>query len=380
MLYYGQMQESVLTRTMKPTNRYKDIQKRLVFIVKNSYSQHLFLSETLTSLTIMLSPKMWLIIVLLGACISYSLPIHADNSAVAHKAMNCPDYPYFKPSNGPLALVNCDFHHTYDKRVNEILKTFGTVAGHPVLLNLGGNLIFKHNGQIETMNAAPDRFHLIKAFSHAMFTTNLILQYVHEGPLPPATKEELTTLQSHLTQSVAEMDDLDLQQEEKTLMKKLATHNLDFIKQLLKSNYFTQEKIKRFFFDNRATLENAIKLDAKIQLSLLDQAANQWLDSLNNKERQKLGIVVATAHQARANEISLQYFAKKLGFQYGEGAQHENGFVVLEGKFDEESALKLLARHYLDQEASFIMFNNPERLQNDVLGPAAHEILAANVK
>lgn len=275
-----------------------------------------------------------------------------------------------------ISQMNNDFHQAYASRVEDILQKTGAPGGIPVILNLGGRFIFKHNGQSESMDVSSTRFHTIKAFSHAFFATDLILQHLNDGALPIDRKEKLAVLQQHLRKAVAEINQLDLSDKEKTLVSNLAEHNLSYIHHLLKNNQFSAQANQAFFSENNKELEKIIKAAAKIELTLMDQTVNRWLDTLTVDECAKLGVVVATAHQARADELSLQYFSRKFGYQYGQGAQHEKDFVVLEGKFDEASALQLLARHYLDREAATTIFDDPERLQSDVLGPAAHDILS----
>lgn len=279
-------------------------------------------------------------------------------------------------ASGALSDINNDFHQAYENHVDEILQKIGAPGGIPVILNLGGRFVFKYNGQSESVNTTPAQFHIIKAFSHSLFATALILQHLPEGSLPIDARDKLIALQKHLRQSVAEIEQLDLSHKEKILVRNLAQYNLSYIHSLLKNNQFSEQANTLFFAEHQIELEIAIKAVVKRQLSLIDKTVNRWLSILSDDEREKLGVVVATVHQARADEVSLQYFANKFSYQYGEGAQHEKGFVVLEGQFDEASALKLLARHYLDREAATTLFNNPERLQSDLLGPAAGEILA----
>ena len=279
------------------------------------------------------------------------------------------------PATDPLTAINCDFHQAYMNRTDAMMQTLGATDGHPVILNLGGKLVFMHHGQSETVNAAPEAFHAIKTFAHALFATDLLLQHIEDGLLPTEAKDKLITLQSHIIQSVKEIDNLPLLPEEKMLIKNLTQQHLEYINQLITTNLFKQAELKHFFNTHRAELEKVIKLDAVLQLAILDKTINRWLDSLTPSEQEKLGVVVATVHQARAKELSLLYFMKKFHFKYGEGAQFERNFVVLEGRFDKESALKLLARHYLDREAAAMIFDDSERLQSDVLGPAASDIL-----
>src|SRR4029450_4850371 len=88
---------------------------------------------------------------------------------------------------------------------------------------------------------------------------------------------------------------------------------------------------------------------------------------VGREERPRLGVVVATSHQARAHNRVMQYFERKLGRPTGVGAQREDGLVSLEGAADEAAAEALLARHYIDREAAQVLFADPSRLQLDLL-------------
>ena len=72
--------------------------------------------------------------------------------------------------------------------------------------------------------------------------------------------------------------------------------------------------------------------------------------------------------------MTLQSFCRYVGSP-GEGAQLENCVVILEGSFDVQSATAQLARHYIDREAGQSIFQDPARLQADVLATAAEEYL-----
>ena len=316
-----------------------------------------------------LSIKWFLIVVLF-------LNAHPVLAAMAETTqLACPEFPYFRPTKGPLARVNCDFHKVYEQRVEQIIRTFGVPGGRAVILNLGGTLVLKYNGKTQTISITPPAYQQVKVFAHASFAVFLLLPQNKSGQLLPPIKLGLSHLEQHLQQSVATIPSIKISLKDKATVTQLANLTLDFINRVLTKNSWTAAERAVYFRNVKPLFFRTTKIAARLELSALDQAINPWLAKMSLQEQKNIGIVVATAHQARASEISLQYFAHKFGQQFGEGASLEHGLVVLEDKFDETAALKLLARHYLDRSAAQIIFNDEARLQRDVLADAARTLL-----
>jgi hypothetical protein len=281
----------------------------------------------------------------------------------------CPDFPYFFPKTGTLSVLNCDFHQQYEARIAQVLTTFGTSGGRPIILNLGGTLILKYNGNTTNTNITPATYHELKSFEHAALTVFLILSQMNPD------QSTLQMIQSHLEQAAPLISSLKLTHQSREITNQLVQGTLQLIRKLKNKPTYSRDKLAYEFKRIKPLLNKVTMIASKIELQALNDALNPWLAQMLPAERNRIGIVVATAHQARDREISLQYFSKKFGHRVGEGARYENGMVVLEGKFDETSALNLLARHYLDREVGDIMFNEPARLQRDVLADSAAIIL-----
>lgn len=287
----------------------------------------------------------------------------------------CPEFPFFEPKTGPLAITNCDFHHSYENRVNAIQKTFGAVHGRPLIMNLAGTLILKYNGKTESMSITPPAYHQIKSYSHITFTIYLLLSQNSPGNLTAATLTELQKLQSDTDAVQSMLPTLKLTPEANTTLAKLMDLTHVFLNKIIAERSWSYQELIDFYQRIKPFNEQAIRLSVQMELQTLDQAINKWLAMMGPDEIKKLGIVVATAHQPRAQEISLQYFAKRFQLRFGEGALYETALVVLEGQYDEKAAISLLARHYLDREAAQVIFNDPEKLQRDLLADAAKVIL-----
>ncbi len=289
----------------------------------------------------------------------------------------CPDFPYFRPKTGPIAVVNCDFHKAYEKRVEQIMRTLGAPGGRAVILNLGGNLVLKYNGKTETIDVTPNAYQDVKVFAHATMAVYLLLFQKNAGQLDPQIKLDLRALEQHVQQAAALIPSINISPKEKETVVQLATLTEDFLQGVLTKGDWTTAEVDAYFQQVKPLIFDTTKIALKLEIDALDKAINPWLADMSPEDQKKIGIVVATAHQARAREASLQYFARKFGQRFGEGASLEDGLVVLEEKFDETSALKLLARHYLDRSAATAIFNEPAKLQSDLLGDAAASLLGS---
>ena len=112
-------------------------------------------------------------------------------------AHECPEFSFAQPEEGPLAALNCDFHHRYEERVAQTTALFGAVGGRPVILSLGGELRLKRNGGTETVDINPPSFDQIKAFSHALFAAVLAFSQVSPGALGAELEGKLRVQRVH---------------------------------------------------------------------------------------------------------------------------------------------------------------------------------------
>jgi len=98
------------------------------------------------------------------------------------------------------------------------------------------------------------------------------------------------------------------------------------------------------------------------------ETTRREVSKLNPKAWDSVLVVIAVAHQARAREIGIQYFERLLQEPVGEGARNERRMVVTEQLWQAPEQYGLLAAHLVDQAAGAAIFDDPLRMQWDVLG------------
>jgi len=229
-----------------------------------------------------------------------------------------------------LAGINQLFHQRYQRRLIDILATFGQPEGRPVCLIFPRGVKLLWRGQEREFCIRPAEYHELKALCHAYFA-------------------------------------IQLGESEDAVMAGLGDDWAG-------CSFFTQDLLPRIM--SGEGLQEAIERSARIELEALHGGLfSWWRHELSEPERAKCGFVIPVPHQARARRLSIQYVERLTGRCSGLGALGEDGLVIVEGIDDESGALLALARHYLDQEAADRVLGDRFGLQQDLLGNAASSLL-----
>jgi hypothetical protein len=215
----------------------------------------------------------------------------------------------------------------------------------------------------------------VKVFDHTFLALILALNHLNPEPLSAHAQDYLHSLQVHLQQAKQLVPSLKLTQKEQRTLIQLTLITTNFIQEVLLKKNCSRERLQGYISQAKPLVYEITVIASKIEIEALDAAVNPWFSRLKPADKAKIAIVVAASHQAVDNELSVQYFVKKFGSRYQVATVPEDRLVILQNAFDEESALKLLARHFLDRELGAFIFNNPAYLQRDVLSEAGKKVL-----
>lgn len=283
--------------------------------------------------------------------------------------LTCPDFPNFEPKSGPLAVINCYFHHQYENRIKQIIATFGAPGGRPVIINLDGmDLILKYNGKTQKIKIADSTYQDLKVFSHASLSVLIILSQQAPGPLSEGTLKRLQELKTDLDNAILLIPTLKFPSKASEAAQHLAVLTAQYLNKLITTKQWTQNELVSYYKEAIGSINILVQTAAETELANLDEVLNQWLAPMSTDEKKRIGIVVGVVHQAVAREHIILYLSKRFSKQISsEGALNEQGLVVAEGVFDEAGALALLARHYLDRDIGNVVFNEVDRMQKDLM-------------
>jgi hypothetical protein len=265
-----------------------------------------------------------------------------------------------------LEQLNARFHADYDCARHQVTQR------QPILLAYADSLVLLAGGARRQLTFTPPLFHAIKAVTHAPIALYAALHPQLPGPLAAAARRRLETLaaRAHKAQAtlVAEPP-CDAAQAAR--LAAMVARVLDFAEERLASGRHDPPALAAFAAALGPALLQASHDATRLQLAALDGAARQLLATLDADEQRRLQVVVAGAHQARVRSLAMQYFRRLLD----EPPHSERRVTYAEGIAAEDEAVALVSTRRLDRDIARAFFGDPDRLQRDILGDAARELL-----
>jgi hypothetical protein len=237
---------------------------------------------------------------------------------------------------------------------------------------VGSDELFHYrNGERRVIAYTPREYHLLKTVAHIPPSVYGLFALLGEGPYDHDARQRITAYAGRL-------DDVGRALPAHGLSAAVAErqrHILHSSGKLL-STAVTQRQLPRAQLESFCAAMRGPVLDnahdaSRYQLEGLNTAMTSWQASLADGERATFHAVVSVSHQARDDNLQTRYFRALLD----EPGPVEERIVVAEGLFTEEGMYDLLATHILDGGASRAFFADDKRLQRDVLGDAAREIV-----
>jgi hypothetical protein len=208
---------------------------------------------------------------------------------------------------------------------------------------------------------------------HAPIALYAALHPLAEGPLPAPARQRLATLAARAQAAQRTLTDApgcDRPQAARLIAIVAAVR--DFVAARLADGRHDAAALATFAAALGPPLLAASHDATRLQLAALDAAAQALVATLDAAARDRLQVVVAGVHQARVRSLAMQYFQRFLD----EPAGAERRVTYAEGVADEEEAVALVSTRRLDRDIARAFFGDPARLQRDILGDAAAELLA----
>ncbi len=276
-----------------------------------------------------------------------------------------------------LEAANQAFHDSYSHIVQQGQAKLG-MHGHPVIMIKGELAVLLFDGKRYEANILPEMYHNMKAVSHLPFGTYVTLAANGPGTL---TDETVLALENQLHLSELLVGFAKQLKTHPTLLAYYADRaavtfellriTAGYIAGLLESRHLDEPALVAFAKQITPLFMDHVDIAAALELDTLHEQVSEWRELMGESEWEKLSVVLLLGHQARYREVSSQYFHRLLREPESVGAQFESRIVHAESIWDDQAALKLLARHHVDSEASLAFFDNTTRLQEDLMSDAA---------
>jgi hypothetical protein len=262
---------------------------------------------------------------------------------------------------GALDELDDEFHAAYDRSRAQVAMDM------PVFVVLANDLVLLHGEQRRVWSFSPRAYHVLKEVAHVPLALFASLGALEQEPPEHALGRSEALLQ-WIEQAERELDrglfDAETVRELESVLASSA--------RLLRTRQLTPQALRELAHETGPTLRSMIERATALQLDALHENVEAALRELSREQVAQLEVVVTGNHQARARSLPMQYFRARLAEPEGE----ERRVTYAEAVSNEQDALALLGTRELDRAIAGAFFGDATRMQRDLLGDAAHELLA----
>jgi hypothetical protein len=273
--------------------------------------------------------------------------------------------------SGPLSELSGRFRESHQRARAQACRR---LASHRLVIRYAfGTIEARWNGEDlgPPVSLFTPHVHALKAVSHAVFLAALLF----DEP-PGAARDEHLGAALRTIEAVR----LNLDNPSTPEAKLFSPHEIpgqvriltltSAALRALRQGRSSERERRHYFTAVRPLVHDDVRSASVAVLTLLHQTVEGYKHQVEAKDPgawASLVVVATVAHQARAREIAIQYFERRLDEQASEGASGEDHLVVLEGQPAPADQRGGLAAHEVDRRFAVPIFGDPNRLQSDVL-------------
>ncbi len=249
----------------------------------------------------------------------------------------------------------------------------------PVILNDFLNMtLYMCDGRQEPFKMDTKRYFLMARTAHAALAAFSLAEPAGDGVLTSGALEGIRAYIAFLPAAREQVTKADVDEKTRDRLLALLDSTSDYLGGLLRNGRVDQAEFDAYAARVRPLIQDNLHVGAEEQLRQFRDQLNKWRTSYPKEHWGDLRVVVMGFHQARDLYATQQLFRWLLR---EDGPQ--NRVVYAEYQFSpfdrsdeaKKLALELLSKVDLDHRAATALFGNPNVLQQDVMGPAATEIL-----
>jgi hypothetical protein len=269
------------------------------------------------------------------------------------------------PTVDLLLTINKQFRKTYSQA-----RAVKLARNGPVIVVEGEKLVLLHGKEREEAEIDLTKYHHFKTLAHVPLTVYLLLDTTETETIPEEQLAELRRLREPIAAACGTLAERGFSPAQIERQRKILADSLAVAEEALRQQCYT-EKDRTAFARKMGPLVLANVADAaRVQIDGYHAQVSTWRRKLSAEEWGKLRVVIMGSQMPRKDNLAVQTFARLLG-EAGEGRR----IVYAEALFDEKRALNLLGTHLLDREIAGAFFDDPVRMNRDLLGDAAAEYL-----
>ena len=273
--------------------------------------------------------------------------------------------PVAAPSKDSLVALNDTFRAAYRE-----LRTWRTSRLDPVIIVQFDDLHLIRAGKTTTETFTPPIYHQYKAIAHIPLALYVKLARYPEQPFDKAMLEWLTAYMKQVQAAGASLDGRPgWTPEQLGIHKKIVADSLKFMETIGAAEQFHDDQLNAYTRAMRPLVLASADAAARAQLDGLHALVNKWKAELG-PHWSHVDVVVLGPKQPRPGNVQYEYFVRAMG----RGAVGKRLWYA-EGIFDKDGGMNLLGTILVDRATSLAFFDDPVRLERDLLADAAQRHL-----
>ncbi|MBL8835364.1 MAG: hypothetical protein JNL66_03920 [Alphaproteobacteria bacterium] len=266
-----------------------------------------------------------------------------------------------------LSELNDSFRRAYaDTRAGVLAQTA------PVIVCAFESLVLIDGATRREEGFTPRLYHDLKAVAHLVFAVQLLVDpALGAGPLSPASRARLEELAVRSRAVAAGLDGFGFTPAQAERQRALIAGAQAMIARALANGRPSPAELLAWLRPLVPAVMANVDDAAAAQLDGLHAVMQRWRASLGAEQWARLNVVVLGVRQARRGNLQYAYFERLLGAD-----AVERRLIYAESVFAVDPALALLGTILTDRPAGAAFFDDPLRMERDLLADAAQRHIA----
>jgi hypothetical protein len=236
----------------------------------------------------------------------------------------------------------------------------------PLIVVEMNSLVLIHEGHRTEVDVIPALYHRLKAVSHIPLAIYVALAPYGNAPLDQDRLSRLRTFKARVGAVAQSLDRSGFNAEQSQRSRSLLERCGIFLEGVLSVGKYDPADLKALTRAAGHVVLASASDAARAEIDAYHSQVAAWRRDLRPDEWSKLRVVVLGKQMPRKHNVAIQYFAKLLGVP-----DESRRLVYAEELSGEQQGLNLLATHQLDSELAEAFFDDPDRMEIDLLGNAA---------
>ncbi|MFO0843640.1 MAG: hypothetical protein U0797_14795 [Gemmataceae bacterium] len=233
----------------------------------------------------------------------------------------------------------------------------------PVVLWNGDEIVLRYGSVREARQVMPAVYHDLKTVGHVVLGLDALLSPHGDGKLDDRRVFEVKSHRALISRIKIAIRHRGLSSQQVERQQKILQAVEDYLDGVLREEKAEVKQLHTVLRSLLSPLDENNKEAARAQIDSMHARMTEIKARLSAADWGRLTAIVLGTQQPRKDNVAVQYFARLFGVP-GEGRR----IVYAEGIFDEAKALQLLGTKLIDRHVGIDLFDDPERMNRDLLG------------